>query len=52
VNPEDSVTKDTRSGRAPDLVQGEYEPPQVERVINADALAREVHYAGKDQVSP
>lgn len=23
-----------------------YDPPQVERVIDADELAREVHYAG------
>lgn len=29
----------------------EYEPPQVEGVMNADDLAREVHYAGV-QVSP
>lgn len=26
--------------------QPEYEAPQVERVIDADELAREVHYAG------
>jgi hypothetical protein len=24
----------------------EYEPPQIEQVLEADELAREVHYAG------
>jgi hypothetical protein len=30
----------------------EYEPPQVERVMNADEIAREVHYAGSIGISP
>ena len=39
------MKKDTSSAPAPD-VKPEYEPPQVERVMDADELAREVHYAG------
>ncbi|HEU4464504.1 MAG TPA: hypothetical protein VFS53_05620 [Gemmatimonadota bacterium] len=31
--------------------QPAYDPPKVEKVIGADELAREVHYAGVD-VSP
>ncbi len=32
--------------RAPETQHSEYEPPQVERVMVAEELAREVHYAG------
>jgi hypothetical protein len=39
------VKKDASSEPAPDRMP-EYEPPQVERVMDADELAREVHYAG------
>jgi hypothetical protein len=39
------VKKDTSSEPARDR-EPEYEPPQVERVMDADELAREVHYAG------
>jgi len=40
------MTMDSRDVPAPDPRQPEYEPPQVERVMEADELAREVHYAG------
>jgi len=30
----------------------EYEPPEVERVLDADELTREVHYAGGDGIPP
>jgi hypothetical protein len=30
---------------------GGYEPPRVERVMDAEDLAREVHYAGRVPVS-
>lgn len=46
------MKKDTRNEPAPDLKQPEYDPPQVESVIDADALAREVHYAGFVGASP
>lgn len=46
------MKKDTRNGPEPDLKQPEYDPPQVEIVIDADALTREVHYAGFVGVSP
>ncbi len=39
------MKKDTSSEPASDR-KTEYEPPQVERVMDADELAREVHYAG------
>lgn len=43
---------ETRNERTLDPKQPEYEPPQVERVMDADELAREVHYAGiSDTVS-
>jgi hypothetical protein len=37
------MTTDSRNVPAP---QPEYEPPLVERVMDVDELAREVHYAG------
>ena len=40
------MTMDSRDVPAADPRQSEYEPPQVERVMEADELAREVHYAG------
>ena len=46
------MKKDARNEPARDLEQPEYEPPQVERVINGDELAREVHYAGFVGASP
>jgi hypothetical protein len=39
------VKNDTSTEPAPERKPG-YEPPQVERVMDADELAREVHYAG------
>jgi len=39
------VKKDISSQPERDM-EPEYEPPQVERVMDADELAREVHYAG------
>ena len=41
----------TRRTPGPDPKHSEYEPPQVERVMDADELAREVHYAGIRPVS-
>jgi len=35
----------------PEPTRSEYEPPQVERVIDANELAREVHYAGFTRTS-
>jgi hypothetical protein len=40
------MPKDERKDAAADSKQPEYEPPQVESVMDADELAREVHYAG------
>ena len=45
------MTKEAGNEPAADLEQG-YEPPQVECVIDADELSREVHYAGGVVVSP
>ncbi len=42
------MTKDSRNDHAPEPKQPEYEPPQVDKVVDADELAREVHYAGDD----
>jgi hypothetical protein len=35
----------------PETRRSDYEPPQVERVMDANELAREVHYAGFTQIS-
>jgi hypothetical protein len=40
---------DPRNAPAQDPKHPEYDPPQVERVIDADDLAREVHYAGRSE---
>jgi hypothetical protein len=40
-----------RNTPASDANSSEYEAPQVERVMEADELAREVHYAGFQVVS-
>lgn len=40
-----------RNTPASDPMRSEYEAPQVERVMKADELAREVHYAGVPVVS-
>jgi hypothetical protein len=40
------VTKDPKDEHATDLEQPAYESPQVEQVMGADEIAREVHYAG------
>jgi hypothetical protein len=37
---------DTAHERSPEPRLPAYEPPMVERVIGAEELAREVHYAG------
>jgi hypothetical protein len=42
----------TRNEPLPALKRPEYEPPQVERVMGADEIAREVHYAGSIGISP
>lgn len=37
---------ETRNEHTPDPKHPEYDPPKVERVMDAGELAREVHYAG------
>lgn len=37
---------ETRNAPTQDPKHPEYEPPQVERVIDAEEISREVHYAG------
>jgi len=46
------MTKDSRNEPSPDPKLPEYEAPQVERVMDADELSREVHYAGGVVLSP
>ncbi|MGH7566708.1 MAG: hypothetical protein ACREK2_07755 [Gemmatimonadota bacterium] len=41
------MESEARNEPAPDPKHPEYNPPQVERVMDADELAREVHYAGE-----
>jgi len=41
-----------QSGPTPEIQPFEYEAPQVERVMDSEELAREVHYAGLIGVSP
>lgn len=45
------MERENENGALPVAKSPEYEPPQVEGVMNADDLAREVHYAGT-QASP
>jgi hypothetical protein len=45
------VQKDPRTVCPEDVRLGAYEPPQVERVMDAEELAREVHYAGNSHIS-
>jgi len=40
---------ETRNTLTPDPKHPEYEPPQVERVMDAEEISREVHYAGTAQ---
>ena len=40
--------KDQESMSPEDARNAEYESPQVEQVMDAEELAREVHYAGED----
>jgi hypothetical protein len=40
------VERDTRSASQHEVTPEAYEPPQVERVMDSEELAREVHYAG------
>ena len=46
------MERDPRTVCPEDVRPGAYEPPQVERVMDAEVLAREVHYAGVFEVSP
>jgi hypothetical protein len=45
------MENETRNDPARTPKRPEYEPPQVEEVLSADDLAREVHYAGVVPVS-
>jgi hypothetical protein len=40
------VEQDPRTESPEESGAGAYDPPQVERVMDAEELAREVHYAG------
>jgi hypothetical protein len=46
------MENETRNDPAPAPKRPAYDPPQVERVMNADEIAREVHYAGSIGISP
>lgn len=45
------MENETRNEAPPVARRPEYDPPQVERVMDADELAREVHYAGAVHIS-
>ncbi|HJR53086.1 MAG TPA: hypothetical protein VJ982_05175 [Gemmatimonadota bacterium] len=44
------MEEEVRNTPVSDPKRSEYEAPQVERVMEADELAREVHYAGSPPV--
>ena len=46
------MENDPRSVGPKEVRPEAYEPPRVERVMDTEELAREVHYAGTFEVSP
>jgi hypothetical protein len=46
------VEKDPQNASHEEAGPEAYQPPQVDRVLDAEELAREVHYAGRVPISP